>query len=155
VNTPMELIRLVEAAGGRFEIAGDRLGIDPKEAAAPLREELILHREAILGLVREREFDRLRVAFVGWFDSRIHLDAKALALRQPPQWSTTVAALHRDCCQWMSGHSQVVPLTSEQFRLMLCEPGCSLRTIRGDEFIDYVALKQDIQAHEQFAKEEP
>ena len=41
-----------------------------------------------------------------------------------------------------------------EFRLLLRELSCSLRTIAGDEFVDYVALKQDVQAHEQFARSE-
>jgi hypothetical protein len=139
-----ELITFVEGKGGRFMIDGERLGIVPKAAAAPVREELVRHKEAILGLVRERELNRLRVAFVGWFDARIHLDARGIALRQTPTWSTTVAALHRDCCQWMPGHSQAVPPTRDEFLLLLRELCCSIRVSGTEEFVDYVGLKDDI-----------
>lgn len=48
---PAELIRIVEAAGGRFRVNGERLGIDPKEAAAPVLDDLRAHKKEIIGLL--------------------------------------------------------------------------------------------------------
>jgi hypothetical protein len=44
----LELIQTVEAAGGRFMIDGDRLGIVPANAAAPVMEELRKHKAELL-----------------------------------------------------------------------------------------------------------
>lgn len=49
--TAAELVQVVEAAGGRFMVDGDRLGIVPKEAAAPVLEELRAHKEEIIDLI--------------------------------------------------------------------------------------------------------
>ena len=49
----LELIQRIEAAGGRFMIDGDRLGIVPRDAAMPVLEELRRHKtELIVELAR-------------------------------------------------------------------------------------------------------
>jgi len=55
LSAAMDVIRKVEAAGGRFEVDGDRLGVVPKEAAVPVLEELVRNKAEILVLLRERE----------------------------------------------------------------------------------------------------
>ena len=54
MTSPLELIQIVESTGGRFEIDGDRLGIYPKEAAAPVLEELRQHKWEIIELLSQR-----------------------------------------------------------------------------------------------------
>jgi hypothetical protein len=44
MSAARELIQIVESAGGRYMVDGDRLGIVPREAAAPVLEELRLHK---------------------------------------------------------------------------------------------------------------
>jgi hypothetical protein len=99
--------------------------------------------------------DDLRQPFVRWFDSRVSLDARALALRLPPTWSTAVSALHRDCRQWVLEHSPVVPPTETEFTVLLRELGCSIHTTHGCELVDHVALKEDAAAVETFRRSEP
>jgi len=96
--------------------------------------------------------DPHRPNFICWFDSRVHFDARGFALRQPPQWSTTVGTLYRDLCNWKFDRSQAPP-THEQFMLLLQELGCSIRTVGTDQFVDYVGLKPDIEGHELFQQE--
>jgi hypothetical protein len=124
------------------EIAAIYAGV-PRVPSVPTQKADVCADEDLL--------DPLRQPFVAWFDARIHLDARGIALRQTPTWSTTVDALHADFVRWTLERDQAPP-TGEQFRLLLRELGCSLRTIAGDEFVDYVALKEDVQAHEQFER---
>lgn len=60
MNSVPELIRKVTAAGGRFVIEGDRLGIVPRDIAVPLIEELRRHKQAIIDLL-QNSHDRLLV----------------------------------------------------------------------------------------------
>lgn len=147
-----EIIDQLTSGGGRIWLAGDKVRVRLPEPLHPLADAIRDHKAELIAELAQRVLDRLRPPFVRWSDNRIHLDAKALALRQPPRWSTSISALHRDCCAWMSGHDPVVPPPGDEFRFLLRELGCSLRTIRGDEFVDYVALKEDVQAHEQFQR---
>ena len=55
MTTALELIRLVEAAGGRFMIDGDRLGIKPAEAAAPVLDELRKRKQELIQIIFARE----------------------------------------------------------------------------------------------------
>jgi hypothetical protein len=103
------------------------------------------------------EFDPLcdlRQPFVTWFDARVQLDAKAVALRLPPRWCTTVTGLYADFCAWMFDRQQAPP-TSQQFRNLLLELCCELRGIGDEEFVLNVALREDVQAHERFQQPPP
>jgi hypothetical protein len=50
----LELIELVESLGGRFMVDGDRLGIVPATAAAPVVEQLREHKAQIIDLLKSR-----------------------------------------------------------------------------------------------------
>ena len=52
VLTPAKLIESVHAAGGRFMIDGDRLGVSPRTSAEPFVEEIRKHKIEILDLLR-------------------------------------------------------------------------------------------------------
>lgn len=50
----LELIQIVESAGGRFMVDEDRLGIVPGKAADPVMAELKAHKREIIALLVER-----------------------------------------------------------------------------------------------------
>ncbi len=53
-STAAELVQIVESAGGRFKIDGDRLGIVPGKAAEPVMESLRQHKREIINLLQTR-----------------------------------------------------------------------------------------------------
>jgi hypothetical protein len=97
--------------------------------------------------------DDLRPPFVAWFDAQVWLDAEASALRISPRWSTTVNAMHRDCCRWMSPHHPILP-TRDQFLCLLQELGCTIRVI-SELYVDHVGLNEDVKAKAQFSETAP
>jgi hypothetical protein len=66
MNSPLELIQIVESAGARFMVDGDRLGIFPKEAAAAVRAQLIEHKQEVLALLAQRPSLPPTVKLVRW-----------------------------------------------------------------------------------------
>ena len=54
MNAALELIRAVEANGGRFRVDGEFLVIRPGEAAAPVMEELRQHKAELLAELARR-----------------------------------------------------------------------------------------------------
>lgn len=157
MNRAAEVVAEVEAHGGRLTVEDGYLVIVPNQAGLPFVGELRQHKAEIISLLREREAerdDRLRESFIAWFDSQVWIDARAVAQRLPPRWSTTVNTLFRDCRLWVLDHDQVPP-TSEQFRDMLLELCCELRRIGEEEFVLNVALREDMDAHEKFQQPAP
>jgi hypothetical protein len=154
MSAALGVIRIVESAGGRFVVDGERLGIFPKDAAAPVLEELRKHKLEIIDLIHRREVerdDRLRKFFVWWFDARIWLDTEAIALHKPnPRWWSGVTALHRACCRWILEHNQVVPPTSDEFILLLRELSCDIRAIHGEQMVMNVCQTEDVDAVEAY-----
>ena len=67
MNSVPELIQAVESAGGRFIVDGDRLGIAPATAAAPLMDELRRHKAELLAeLLARRPVMPAGVRLVAW-----------------------------------------------------------------------------------------
>jgi hypothetical protein len=62
----LELIQIVELAGGRFMIDGDRLGIVPATAAAPVMGELRQHKAELLAELARRPAMPAGVRLVSW-----------------------------------------------------------------------------------------
>lgn len=54
MNEALELIQFVEAAGGRFLVDGERLGIVPRGTAAPVINELRQHKTELLAELARR-----------------------------------------------------------------------------------------------------
>jgi hypothetical protein len=54
MSAALELIQVVEAAGGRFKVDGDQIKIFPKGVADPLLEELRQHKQEIIELLSQR-----------------------------------------------------------------------------------------------------
>jgi hypothetical protein len=92
--------------------------------------------------------DGLRPVFVQWFDARIRLDVKSIALRTPPTLDTGVDALYGAFFRWSLERDQAPP-TRDRFLALLTELGCQMHTV-GEEFlVANVALKEGAQAHDQ------
>jgi hypothetical protein len=66
MSLAVELIQTVEQAGGRFLLDGDRLGIVPATAAAPVMEELRQHKPEIIDLLSQRPAMPAGVRLVLW-----------------------------------------------------------------------------------------
>ena len=119
--------------------------LEPVELPKPPQSAALFDTEVPVPEDGFDPLDALSAVFVGWFDARVYLDAKALALRRPPQWNTTVNALHRDCCQWLSEHDPgFVPPDRDEFRNLLRELNCNLRKVHDVLLVSYVGLKEDV-----------
>jgi hypothetical protein len=66
MSTAMELIQIVERAGGRFDIVGDWLGITPARLIQPVKEELCQHKPEIIELLRRRPGMPAGVRLLRW-----------------------------------------------------------------------------------------
>jgi hypothetical protein len=66
MNSVPELIQAIEAAGGRFMVDGDRLGIVPSSTAAPVMEELRQHKPEIIELLSSRPAMPAGVRLIRW-----------------------------------------------------------------------------------------
>ena len=66
MNAALELIRAVEANGGRFRVDGEYLVIAPGEAAAPVMEELRQHKAELLAELARRPAMPAGVRLVSW-----------------------------------------------------------------------------------------
>jgi hypothetical protein len=66
VNAALELIQIVESAGGRFMVDGDRLGIVPREAATPVIDELRRHKAELMVELAHRPVMPAGVRLVSW-----------------------------------------------------------------------------------------
>jgi len=64
--TALELIQRVEANGGRFRVDGEYLVIAPKEAAAPVMEELRQHKAELMAELARRPAMPTGVRLVRW-----------------------------------------------------------------------------------------
>ena len=66
MSAALELVYAVEANGGRFRVEGEYLVIAPEEAAAPVMEELRLHKAEIVELLARRPAMPAGVRLVSW-----------------------------------------------------------------------------------------
>ena len=66
MSTALGLIQIVESAGGRFMVDGDRLGIVPREAATPVIDALRQHKAELLAELARRPAMPAGVRLVSW-----------------------------------------------------------------------------------------
>ena len=66
MSAALELIQVVESAGGRFMVDGGRLGIAPATAAAPLIDELRRCKIEIVELLAQRPVMPAGVRLIRW-----------------------------------------------------------------------------------------
>ncbi len=140
MSTPLELVQIVEQSGGRFKIDGDRLGINPKTAAAPVLEELRKHKQAIIGLILERGAAIWRRPFEQWLLS---------ACIQRPRDFGGFNVMLIDFNLWagLQGGSACSP---DLLSWLLAERDYVIGTVHGVELVSGLLLKEDWQAHQRF-----
>jgi hypothetical protein len=143
-----ELIRAVKAAGGRFLIDGDRLGIVPKEAGEPIVEELRARKREIIALVigGSTYSGQSQNEDTGpWQDDfRRWLAAKCVS-RPDGEDCTSVSALWVDFCEQQVKRDSV-PCLRDVFELLLARAGFLIR----DGLASRLLLKADREAHLNF-----
>ncbi|MGA3159880.1 MAG: hypothetical protein ABSC77_01600 [Terracidiphilus sp.] len=66
MNSALELIQVVESAGGRFMVDDGRLGIIPATAAKPVMEELRQHKMELLAELARRPAMPAGVQLISW-----------------------------------------------------------------------------------------
>jgi hypothetical protein len=107
MSTAAELIAIVERNGGRFKIDGDRLGIVPKSAAAPVLEELRRHKPEIIDLLLRRPPMPAGVRLIHWEPKEAPVRLSEYATVTHPEFfiRTTLAQLdaHLRGEKWLDG----------------------------------------------------
>jgi hypothetical protein len=121
-----ELIQIVEQAGGRFQIDGDRLGIFPKEAAAPVLEQLRQHKAELIAELSRRTAMPAGVRIIRWEpkDAPVKLSESSTVTDTEKFIGTTLAQLDAKLNgkSWQAGNW---PLSVLIDRLATC--GCVVK----------------------------
>jgi hypothetical protein len=141
MSAAFELIRAVEANGGRLRVEDGWLVIAPEDAAASLMEELRLHKAEIIGLL---ESDCIppdapaewRKPFAKWLDS---------ACMRHPRCFGGVACLHIAFCEWEAGRGGVA-CNRDTFELLLKELGFLMGEVAGVVLVSGLTFREDAEA---------
>ncbi len=142
MNCAAELIRAVEANGGRFRVEDGWLVISPEHAAAPLLEDLRRHKEEIIGLLKAtdvpcEDFETWRSDFGRWLDS---------SCSRLPRWFSGVSVLHLNFCEWEIIRSGV-PCRRDTFVRLIEDFGFRVGEVEKTLLVSGLALKSDVAAH--------
>jgi hypothetical protein len=142
MNAAGDLIHQVERMGGTLLVDGEWLVIRPKEAAAPLLEELRLHKAAIIRILRDRKSAQTpapdKDSLWDWLLERCVLCDQA---------SSGLGPLHLDFARWCAAKSVSNPGTRDQFRELLCSEGFeSTEHSTGEVMVPRLILKSDYEA---------
>lgn len=121
MSAALEVIKAIEANGGRVTVEGDRLVIVPRQAGILLLPQLREHKPEILALLQKRAGDpeTWRAGFVAWV-----LDS--CALREDYEDSQSVASLLIDFAEWCAAHHVDAP-RREPFERLLSGSGFPLK----------------------------
>jgi hypothetical protein len=143
MNEASELIAIVESRGGRLTIEGDRLVIEPKEAALPLVESLRAYKPQIVALLQSRPKQETKGAqgtdaFGFWMLAR--------CVYRDRSWGG-VGALHLDLARWCAEHGQPAPESRRAFTAELQTEGFAVTT---DGLVYGLMLAEDWEAHQRF-----
>ena len=107
MSAALELIQVVESAGGRFMVDGDRLGIVPREAAAPVIDELRQHKAELLVELARRPAMPAGVRLVLWSpkDAPVRLSECSTLTDTEKFIHTTLMQLaaRLSCKDWLDG----------------------------------------------------
>jgi|GEM_PF-2201196 len=124
MNEAEELMRIVEQRGGRLTIEGEKLVIEPEEAALPLVDSLRTHKPQIVALLQ----------------CRIEQETEsALDDPLPGEWLLErcvyrdrcfggVGALYLDLARWCADHGQTAPESRRAFTATLQAEGFAVTT---------------------------
>lgn len=142
MSAALELIRTVEANGGRLRIEGGSLVIAPDSAGLPIVAELRQHKQEIMRLIEHRreipvqDPEAWRADFVQWLDSECALYPRAFG---------GLASLHLAFCDWENARREV-PCTRKTFAAMLFELGFLVGEVNGTALVSGLVLKEDVEA---------
>jgi len=121
----VELIRAVEQRGGRIRVEDGNLKIAPREATAPLLEQLRAFKLEIIAALQqppepaEDYAEDLRAPFGQWVDSECVTGI---------QFAGNLRLLLIDFCEWLSARN-VQPCPPEMFAGLARELGCIVGTV--------------------------
>ena len=145
MNAALELMRIVEARGGRFIMEGSEIFIEPEEAALPLVESL-----------RARKFEIRALLLEGRPEQQADPESDGDSL--PGEWMLErlvfrdlcfggIAALHLDLARWSACHARPVPASRRGFERALQAEGFAVSM---DGLVYGLVLREDIEAHDRF-----
>jgi hypothetical protein len=141
MNEAEELIRIVEARGGRLSIEGEKLVIEPKEAALPLADSLRMFKPQIVALLQSRTEQETEsvpdVPLKGeWMLAR--------CVYRDRCWGG-IGALYLDLAQWCAEQGQPAPASRRAFTAELQAEGFAVTT---DGLVYGLMLREDAEACE-------
>jgi hypothetical protein len=150
MNSAPELIRIVESAGGRFLIDGNRLGVEPKSVAEPIVEQLRAHKREILDLLigGSSYLEQCQNEDTGpWrADLRRWLEANCVS-RPGKEDRTSVSCLLINFAEWGTTHNSI-PCSRMIFEKLLTDAGFRLENGMASGLL----LRADLLAHTEFRK---
>lgn len=143
MSTALELIRAVEANGGRIRVEDGWLVIAPEDAAAPVMEELRQHKAEIIGLLESASIPpddpaEWRKPFAKWLNSACVCN---------PRCFGGVGCLHIAFCEWEAGRDGV-PCNRDTFELLLKELGFLMGEVAGVVLVSGLTFREDAEAVE-------
>jgi hypothetical protein len=143
MSAALELIRAVEANGGRIRVEDGWLVIAPEDAAAPVMEELRQHKAEIIGLLESASIPpddpaEWRKPFAKWLNSACVCN---------PRCFGGVGCLHIAFCEWEAGRDGV-PCNRDTFELLLKESGFLMGEVAGVVLVSGLTFREDAEAVE-------
>jgi hypothetical protein len=143
MSAALELIRAVEANGGRIRVEDGWLVIAPEDAAAPVMEELRQHKAEIIGLLESASIPpddpaEWRKPFAKWLNSACVCN---------PRCFGGVGCLHIAFCEWEAGRDGV-PCNRDTFELLLKELGFLMGEVAGVVLVSGLTFREDAEAVE-------
>jgi hypothetical protein len=141
MSAASELIRAVEANGGRMRVEDGWLVIAPEGAAAPLMEELRQHKAEIIGLLQSAGIPPdapadWRKPFAKWLDS---------TCVRSPRCFGGVSCLHLAFCEWEAGRGGTL-CSRDTFELLLKELGFLIGEVDGVVLASGLTFREDAEA---------
>lgn len=136
MSAALEVIKAIEANGGRVTVEGDRLVIVPRQAGIPLLPQLRAYKPEIVALLQKRASDpeTWRAGFFAWV-------LESCELREGCEDSQSVASLLLDFAEWCAVHDADAPCRV-MFERLLSDSGFPLK----DGLAVGVVLKLDLEA---------
>jgi hypothetical protein len=133
-----ELIRIVEGRGGRLFIEGEKLVIEPEEAALPLVDSLRTYKPEIVALLQSRTEQET--------ESAPENDALGLWMLERCVYRDRcfggVGALFLDLARWCADHGQTAPESRRAFTAALQAEGFAVTT---DGLVYGLMLGEDLE----------
>jgi hypothetical protein len=133
-----ELVQIVEQRGGRLFIEGEKLVIEPEEAALPLVDSLRAYKPEIVALLQSRIEQEM--------ESAPENDALGLWMLERCVYRDRcfggVGALFLDLARWCADHGQTAPESRRAFTAELQAEGFAVTT---DGLVYGLMLGEDLE----------